>query len=114
MNIDTINEALSKELCTEIDLSDPIELLDDSFFFDKHGECRDWWTDFPVVPAGFCIWAPAKKYKNEAFRAARLLRRRSRNRLNTVSKSQPTAMKTVKRDNRTVTVVFDDAVKPCQ
>jgi hypothetical protein len=47
LNIDTINEALSKELCTEIDLSDQIELLDDSFFFDKHGEYRDWWTDFP-------------------------------------------------------------------
>ena len=42
LDVDAINEAASKELGTEIDFSEQIVILDDSFFR-GNGGYRDWW-----------------------------------------------------------------------
>lgn len=48
LHIDKINEHLSKELCIkDVDVSEHIEVLDDTFFRDGSGDYREWWNDFP-------------------------------------------------------------------
>jgi hypothetical protein len=48
LHLDAINEHLAKELCVkEVDVSEHVEVLDDSFFRDDKGDYREWWLDFP-------------------------------------------------------------------
>ena len=48
LNIDAINEHLEKELCLkDVDVSEHVEILDDTFFRTTGGEYREWWQDFP-------------------------------------------------------------------
>jgi hypothetical protein len=46
LDIDEVNKYLTNEICTEIDLSDQIEVIDDTFFRDKNNDYREWWLDF--------------------------------------------------------------------
>jgi hypothetical protein len=43
LDIDEVNRYLTNKICMEIDLSEQIEILDDSFFRDKNGEHCQWW-----------------------------------------------------------------------
>jgi hypothetical protein len=43
LDIDEVNKYLSDVLCTEIDISEQIVLLDDSFFRDGNGDYCRWW-----------------------------------------------------------------------
>jgi zona occludens toxin (predicted ATPase) len=43
LDIEAVNSYLTDVLCTEIDISEQIEILDDSFFRDKSGEYCNWW-----------------------------------------------------------------------
>jgi len=48
LHIEAINDYLSKELCLkEVDVTDYIEVLDDTFFRTEDGKYREWWNDFP-------------------------------------------------------------------
>jgi len=48
LHIDAINDYLSKELCLkDVDISDYVELLDETFFRTSDGKYREWWSDFP-------------------------------------------------------------------
>jgi len=48
LHLEAINAHLSKELCLkDVDISDYIELLDETFFRTSDGKYREWWSDFP-------------------------------------------------------------------
>jgi hypothetical protein len=46
LNVDNINSYLSNEFGTEIDISEQIEVLEDSFFCNEKGEYIEWWSKF--------------------------------------------------------------------
>lgn len=47
LNIEAMNEYFKKELGFDVDVSEYIVLLDDSFFRNENGDYREWWEDFP-------------------------------------------------------------------
>jgi len=52
LHIDAINDYLSKELCLkDVDISDYVELLDETFFRTSDGKYREWWSDFAPTRA---------------------------------------------------------------
>lgn len=47
LNIEAVNDYLTKELGFEVDITEQIVLLDDSFFRNENGDYKEWWEDFP-------------------------------------------------------------------